>query len=84
MWPMSNRRRTKTPLPRTFTFKTANPDTYWNGELARATRVYVRVADHGTYPHYWAHDLVGTVRAACITARRRSTSTTKTVPGGPR
>ena len=62
---MSNRRRL-TPAPRQ-TFVSRPPaatPTYWNGEPADCARVYVRVADSGRFPDYWARQYVGQVRAA--------------------
>ena len=40
------------------------PETMWNGQPCKADRVTVIVADHGTFPGYWARDLVGTHRRA--------------------
>jgi len=33
--------------------------TFWNGEPAKARKVWVVVADNGVFPHYWARALVG-------------------------
>ncbi len=38
--------------------------TYWNGESAHASKVYVTVADKGTFKYPWFKDLVGHVRKA--------------------
>lgn len=33
--------------------------TFWNGELTKARRCIVQVADSGFFPEYWAKHLVG-------------------------
>ena len=38
--------------------------TYWNGERCSARKVTVIVADDGSFPAYWARDLVGQRRDA--------------------